>query len=244
MRAGIEERSLVSHELMVSWLVVASMSLRATVAVSLRQLTRTVVAHTQPASMEARSSACAPCSHDRPSRPILARTPLAMRTPTPSCSTDTRSMPRPLSLLPSRAAIALASAIAAGCAAPAPVPADAPATGTSVWTVDLVRTLPGAQADYLASIEANWARARRIARTQGAVLSYRALATAPDSTRGWDVLLMTEYADSSAWERREEIFQAIFAAPDYVAVPPARPSAEMRAFVAGDVPMRAVMSVP
>jgi hypothetical protein len=76
------------------------------------------------------------------------------------------------------------------------------------------------------------------------VRSYRALVTTPDSARGRAVILMTAYADSSARARHEEIFPAIFAAPDATAVPPARPSAEMRAFIAGDIPMQAFVAVP
>ena len=134
----------------------------------------------------------------------------------------------------------------AGCleAAPDEVASTEPDPTNSVWTVDLVRTLPGQQAAYLRNIEANWAGARRIARERGAVLSYRALAAPPDSARGWDVLLMTEYADSAAWANREAIFEAIFASPEYVRVPLARPLSELREFAAGGVAMEAVVSAP
>ena len=117
-------------------------------------------------------------------------------------------------------------------------------TTNSVWTVDLVRTLPGQQAEYLRNIEANWAGARRIARERSAVLSYRALVARPDSLRGWDVLLMTEYADSSAWSQREAIFESIFSSPEYVRVPTARPSSELREFASGGVVMEALVSEP
>ncbi len=117
-------------------------------------------------------------------------------------------------------------------------------TTNSVWTVDLVRTLPGQQAEYLRNIEANWAGARRIARERSAVLSYRALVARPDSLRGWDVLLMTEYADSSAWSQREALFASIFSSPEYVRVPTARPSSELREFVSGGVVMDALVSEP
>ncbi len=135
-----------------------------------------------------------------------------------------------------------------GCGeAPAPSDEAAPAPrdiSTSVWSVDLIRTLPGQQAEYLRNIEANWAGARRIAQDRQVVLSYRALAAPPDSARGWDVLLMTEYADSTTWADREEIFASIFASPEYVRVPTARPSSELRAFVAGGVVMEARVDVP
>ena len=117
-------------------------------------------------------------------------------------------------------------------------------TTNSVWTVDLVRTLPGQQAEYLRNIEANWAGARRIARERSAVLSYRALVARPDSLRGWDVLLMTEYADSSAWSQREAIFESIFSSPEYVRVPTAQPSSELREFASSGVVMEALVSEP
>lgn len=114
--------------------------------------------------------------------------------------------------------------------------------GAPVWAIDLVRTLPGAQLDYVRSIETNWAGARTIARERGAVLSYGAFVAPPDTARGWDVLLMTEYADSAAYANREETFQEIFASPEFVAVEPARPSAEMREFMSGNVVLREFVS--
>ncbi len=105
----------------------------------------------------------------------------------------------------------------------------------SVWTMDLIRTLPGQQQNYINSIKSNWASARQLADERGAVLSYNAFSAEPDSSRGWDVVLMTEYADSISWEKREEIFQDIFNSDEFVAVEPAAPSAEMRAFFAGGV---------
>ena len=114
----------------------------------------------------------------------------------------------------------------------------------SVWSVDLIRTLPGQQAEYLRNIENNWANARRIARERGAVLSYQALVAEPDSTRGWDVLLMTEYADSTSWSDREAIFTAIFASEEYVRVPMSQPSSAVREFLSGGVVMEALVSEP
>ncbi|MEP0547148.1 MAG: hypothetical protein ABJF88_09455 [Rhodothermales bacterium] len=135
--------------------------------------------------------------------------------------------------------------VASGLSACRPMVAVAdPPIPEPVWSVDLIRTLPGAQADYVQSIETNWANARRLARTRGAVLSYRAFVASPDSVRGWDVLLMTEYADSTAWADREATFAAIFASPEFVGVEPARPSAEMRVFAEPGVTMRAFVSEP
>jgi hypothetical protein len=131
--------------------------------------------------------------------------------------------------------------LVAGCttARPDAIPSQ---PSNSVWAIDLIRTLPGQQAEYLRSIQANWGGARNLARERGAVLSYRALASSPDSSGDWDVLLMTEYADSVAWAQREVIFQAIFAAPDYVRVPTALPSSELRTFFGSGVVMREIVS--
>lgn len=120
--------------------------------------------------------------------------------------------------------------------------ADDPVVGQSVWAVDLIHTLPGQQAAYLRSIKANWAGARHLAQAQGAVLSYQALAAEPDSARGWDVMLMTEYVDSTAWARREEIFRAIFELPEFVRVETAQPSSELRTFFNGNVVLKTVVS--
>ncbi len=107
----------------------------------------------------------------------------------------------------------------------------------TVWTVDLVSTMPGQQAEYVLSIEANWSSARGIAVKRGAVMSYRALVTSPDSGRGWDILLMTQYTDSTAWANREGIFEEIFASPEFVRVPTSVPSSELRSFAASGVVM-------
>ena len=113
---------------------------------------------------------------------------------------------------------------------------------SSVWSVDLIRTLPGQQSEYLRNIEANWSGARRLAVERGAVLSYRALAAPSDSSRGWDIILMTEYADSTAYAQREDIFRAIFDSPEFVRLEMDRPSSELREFVAGGVTMWGVKS--
>lgn len=111
-------------------------------------------------------------------------------------------------------------------------------TYNSVWSVDLIRTLPGQQENYVRSIETNWAHARSIASQRGAVLSYQALVTPQDTIRGWDVMLITEYADSTEFTNREETFQAIFASDDYTYTEPGAPSPEMREFFITEIPMR------
>ena len=86
--------------------------------------------------------------------------------------------------------------------------------GPSVWSVDLMTVRAGERESYRRFLDANWARARRTARERGEILSYHALFT-PDTSAsgaGTQVILMTEYPDSAAYARREEIFQPILAA--------------------------------
>ena len=86
--------------------------------------------------------------------------------------------------------------------------------GPSVWSVDLVTVVPGERERYRRFLEANWARARATARARGEIRSYHAVFT-PDTSgtgAGTQVLLLTEYPDSAAYKRREEIFQPILAA--------------------------------
>lgn len=80
----------------------------------------------------------------------------------------------------------------------------------SVWAVDFVRTKPGQSAAYLASVRDNWAAARYYAQRAGYIVSYKAYTTRPDSSADFDVVLMTEFADSTAFRKAEENFAKIF----------------------------------
>ena len=69
----------------------------------------------------------------------------------------------------------------------------------------------GERENYRKFLEANWTKARTL-RERGEIRSYHA-AFAPDSgSANAQVLLLTEYPDSSAYARREEIFQPVLAA--------------------------------
>lgn len=112
---------------------------------------------------------------------------------------------------------ALACASIISCRPSAGVPSAAPSRasdtrGPSVWAVDVVTVRPGEGENYRKFIEANWAKARRTLRERGEIRSYHA-AFAPDTgSANAQVLLLTEYPDSSAYARREEIFQPVLAA--------------------------------
>ena len=80
------------------------------------------------------------------------------------------------------------------------------AQSASVWAVDFVKTKGGRQADYLQFIEQNWAQARAFMKEKGIVSNYQVLSLSQNQAAEWDVLLMTEYKDSSAYEKRETVF--------------------------------------
>jgi hypothetical protein len=80
------------------------------------------------------------------------------------------------------------------------------AQSASVWAVDFVKTKGGRQADYLQFIERNWAQARAFMKEKGIVSNYQVLSLPTAQAAEWDVLLMTEYKDSSAYEKRESVF--------------------------------------
>jgi hypothetical protein len=114
----------------------------------------------------------------------------------------------------------------------------------SVWSIDLVTTLPGQQAEYLEHIRNNWAQGRRIITEHGEIRSYKALSAPQDSSRGWDVMLMTEYSDSSSWSDREAIFSEVFASTEYARIPSSKPSSELREFFLSGIVMKELVSGP
>jgi hypothetical protein len=79
---------------------------------------------------------------------------------------------------------------------------------STVWAVDFVKTKDGHFEDYLKFIEANWVKARKEAQKQGYIVSYKVLTLS--SNAEWDVLLITEYANISKYDAREENFKKVF----------------------------------
>ena len=81
-----------------------------------------------------------------------------------------------------------------------------------MWAVDIVTVRAGERENYRKFLEANWAKARRTVREQGDIRSYHAAFSPDTGSANTQVLLLTEYTDSSAYARREEIFQPVLAA--------------------------------
>lgn len=80
----------------------------------------------------------------------------------------------------------------------------------SVWVIDFVKTKPGQLTNALTYYQQNWAKARQYALKEGYVASYNLLVTPADSVAGFNLMLLTEYPDSTAYKQSEAHFQQIF----------------------------------
>jgi len=84
-----------------------------------------------------------------------------------------------------------------------------PASNT-VWAIDFVKTNDGRQADFLKFIEQNWAKPRQTLKDAGKITSFQVLSLQPGKNVEWDVLLLTEYANTDAHDKREQLFAEVF----------------------------------
>ncbi len=65
-------------------------------------------------------------------------------------------------------------------------------TDGPVWSVQFIRTQPGATRSYFASLKAEWQVLMEEAKRQGLVLSYRIFLAPPANREDWDVMLTVE----------------------------------------------------
>ncbi len=77
---------------------------------------------------------------------------------------------------------------------------------SSVWAVDFVKSKDREQKNYLQFIEQNWANARAFMKNKGIVASYQFLSIPASNEIQWDTLLLTEYINQEAYEKREAVF--------------------------------------
>lgn len=80
---------------------------------------------------------------------------------------------------------------------------------SSVWVIDFVKVKKGRQQEALYFYENNWKVYREIAKESRFIKSWQLLTTHPDSTANFDIMLMTEYADSVQMALSEDRFQRI-----------------------------------
>jgi hypothetical protein len=82
-------------------------------------------------------------------------------------------------------------------------------TEKPVWALEFVKVKPGMFAATMGYLDDHWIRLRAEAKRQGAVLNYNRIAGDESSNTDWDILLMTEYQNQSAYDGREELFDSI-----------------------------------
>ncbi|MBN8674664.1 MAG: hypothetical protein J0L56_11045 [Chitinophagales bacterium] len=79
----------------------------------------------------------------------------------------------------------------------------------TVLVMDFVKIKNGKQAEALFFYENNWKLYRDIALEKGFITAYRLEKTTADSSASFDLVLITEYADSSMYRKSEDNFRAI-----------------------------------
>ena len=82
----------------------------------------------------------------------------------------------------------------------------------TITTIDFVKIKNNKRQETLYFYENNWKVYRDIALKKDYIKSYKLLTTSADTTANFDLLLITEYADSSQFKLNEERFQQIIKA--------------------------------
>jgi len=81
----------------------------------------------------------------------------------------------------------------------------------TVLVMDFVKVKNNRQAETMFFYENNWKLYRDIALQKGFITSYRLEKTTADSAAAFDLILITEYRDSSMYRKSEENFRDILA---------------------------------
>lgn len=79
----------------------------------------------------------------------------------------------------------------------------------SIIAIDFVKIINGKEKQALYFYENNWKMYREIALQKGFIKSYKILFTNADSTADFQLMLFTEYKDSTQFKESENRFQAI-----------------------------------
>jgi hypothetical protein len=78
-----------------------------------------------------------------------------------------------------------------------------------VWTMEILKVMPGKFGPTLGYLDDNWMRIREEAKRQGAVLSYHRIAEQSISESDRNIVLLTEYKNQAAYDAREKLFTSI-----------------------------------
>jgi hypothetical protein len=82
-------------------------------------------------------------------------------------------------------------------------------TQSSILAIDFVKVKDGKRQEAMYFYENNWKVYREIAKENGFIKSWQLLTTHPDTTANFDLMLITEYADSVQASLSEDRFQKI-----------------------------------
>jgi hypothetical protein len=78
-----------------------------------------------------------------------------------------------------------------------------------VWTMEILKVLPGQFGPTLGYLDDNWMRVREKAKRQGAVLSYHRIAEGSDPEGEPNIVLLTEFKNQATCDTREALFVSI-----------------------------------
>jgi hypothetical protein len=79
----------------------------------------------------------------------------------------------------------------------------------TVFAIDFVKILDSKQKETFYYYENNWNASREVALAKGYIKSYQLISTNADSAADFDLMLVTEYTDSTQYKMREERFSKI-----------------------------------
>jgi hypothetical protein len=82
-------------------------------------------------------------------------------------------------------------------------------TDKPVWALEFIKVKPGMFAATMGYLDDNWLRLRAEAKRESAVLNFNRVAGDESAKNDWDILLMTEYKNQSAYDGREKLFDSI-----------------------------------
>jgi hypothetical protein len=80
---------------------------------------------------------------------------------------------------------------------------------TPLWTMEVLRVKPGMFGSTLGYLDDSWMRVRAEAKLQGAVLSYHRIAGHESRETDRNIVLLTEFKNSAAYDAREKLFSSI-----------------------------------
>lgn len=107
---------------------------------------------------------------------------------------------------------ALLVALGVGLGEPAAAQQDRAEDEDRVVSIDFVKTVPHEHDRYIQYVQTQWIQAREAARREGFVTRYEVLVRSGegDADVDWNVMLVTEYRDDFAYDRRQELYGDLF----------------------------------